>query len=332
MSRFHQAVIEAGLEDYFIVPKWAAGAMSPARGLLALARFLVRAHFDIVHLDAFDACYLVCAFRLLGGLKKAVVVFTLRSDRYHRFNFVDRFFLSHVNRLVTNSDYSRREIFERTGIAALVHYSPIDLRMLSDRVKALDSKSTPPKTRRTISYVGALEPRKNLSFFIDVAEALLSDSDHYEFHVYGLAKSDEGLRYLDRAKSKLTVKGAAAVHFKGYVPVAEAIHATDVLLCPFINEPMGRVVPEFLYCGRKVVVSSSGGLTEAGLGYAATYDGDSLESCLSAIRNLDFADLGGSFDRDLEPMKRELLTRYSNENSAAMDDAIYKSAAVAVAG
>ncbi len=315
-SKFSLAAGGLGLEKYLRQP-WKRPARSYKQGLYYFTRFLLKENPAVVHVDGFDSCYLLCFLKLLG-LIRTKIVFTLRSDRYHRFNFIDRLLLKRVNHLITNSNYSRDHIYMSSGLNAAVHYSPIDFDSLMVKLSAVSSLESDDKI--IISYVGALEPRKNFSFFIDVAKVLIKKNSRYVFHIYGDAKNAESIGYLKSISDGLTEVDRLVIKFNGYVPIEHAIANTDVLLCPFKDEPLGRVVPEFLYCGKKVVVSSSGGLREAGAGYASSYQEDSLSDCVDKIESVFATNLGPA----IEEVRVRLKQIFSNSSVVEKDIEVYR--------
>ncbi|GHH51586.1 hypothetical protein GCM10009090_14150 [[Pseudomonas] boreopolis] len=199
---------------------------------------------------------------------------------------------------------------------ALVHYSPIDFEML--QIKMDDVARRPKDGRVVISYVGALEPRKNLAFFVEVAKKILDITDKYCFHIYGDAKDQESLHYVESLMQGLDSRTLSRLSFKGYVPVQEAIVETDILICPFNNEPLGRVVPEFLYFGKTVIVTDSGGLKEAGAGYAICYVHNSVSDCVEKVLNCSGP------TKNIEIIRRKLTEVFAPQGVVVKDMTVYR--------
>lgn len=315
-SAFHKAAIAAGLASHVRVIR-APGNSAYAIRLLAIAWHLFRHRPAIIHLDGFDSCYVVCALKAVRALRSRII-FTVRSDRYHRFTVIDRFLLSYVDELITNSEYSRDQILRAAGMTARVHYSPIDLERILSEVREMDVRAR-QGSHVVVSYVGSIEPRKRLDFFIRVAALIASRDDRYVFHVYGEAKNEEGATYLSALEDAIGANLRNRVFFKGYKPIATAISSTDILLCPFVNEPLGRVVPEFLYCGREVVVSNSGGLAEAGRGFAHVYSQDSESECAEMVLAA-----GTTRRQDISVLRKTLIERFSPASCGGLDCQLYK--------
>lgn len=245
--------------------------------LLTLMKLYFPRKSIIVHADSFDSAYIAIMlkkFFLLSGLK---VIFTIRSERYLRFNFIDRFFLNSVNVLITNSNFSKEKIKVNGNVKShdiLVNFSPIDF----DKIpyKCISRKSS---SEIKISYVGSFEERKRLDLFVDFCLELKNNYPDIEFvfNIFGDAKSKKAKELVDDV-SKVIDKSSFSTSFlwRGYCDLPEMINSTDALLCLYENEPFGRVVPEFLYAGVPVLVNDDGGLVEAGLGYALKISGVSV--------------------------------------------------------
>ncbi|MGH6753311.1 MAG: glycosyltransferase, partial [Bradyrhizobium sp.] len=245
-SKFAKAAAAEGLGEFLVLTGRKGGSAGYLAGIASLAYFLVRNNPKLLHLDGSDSCYLAC-FLKMCKLIDGKIVFTLRSERYHRFNWLDRMMLPHVDQIITNSDYSKQQIQLTFDRDVKVHYSPIDFDSIVRNSGQAIPKSDAAPRQAVISYVGSLEPRKNLAFFVDVAKFLRRSSDRYVFHVYGATKNKDQERYVESIVATLDDEDKQYIRFMGYVRIDQAITETDLLLCPYQNEPLGRVVPEFLY-------------------------------------------------------------------------------------
>ncbi len=117
-----------------------------------------------------------------------------------------------------------------------------------------------------MGFVGSIEPRKRPDRFIEGVAALanaLPDQDVRGL-LFGGPKDDAGRRFqralLDRYRDLID---AGTVSFCGKAEAAEIAAKVDLLYCPFQNEPLGRVVPEFVYAGVRVIAMAAGGIPEA---------------------------------------------------------------------
>lgn len=314
-SRFYSTAVRAGLGKNIRL----VGEKSHSRifKLFAVAWHLGRSQPRIVHLDGFDSCYLACALKAVR-LLRSYLIFTVRSDRYNHFKWWDKLLLSYVDELVTNSEYSRGQILKSLGRDALVHYSPIDLERILEEVRATES-CVDSHGKVVVAYVGSIEPRKRVDFFIRVANIIASRSDRFVFHIYGQAKDKSGSELLSSSLKAVGAKALDRIIIKGYTPISVAIAETDILVCPFIDEPLGRVVPEFLYAGRRVIVADSGGLEEAGCGFAEVFTHNDEEACAEIIMRDVRA-------QRLEIMRNALRERFSPMSCGRLDYMLYNKA------
>lgn len=264
---------------------------------------------DIIHTDAFDSAYIVGALRMLGVGKHMRTVFTIRSERYLRFNWIDRFLVRRLDRLCTNSHYSQRAIARASGIDTrriLVTYTPIDFTALLTKPAYRNYSFS--RSSITLGYMGSLEPRKRLDRFIAFGErlALQSDFPDVRLHVYGTPKQAHASEVRSASVDLATPNSCS---FHGYKTPSEAAAQVDILFCPFEHEPLGRVVAEFLYMGIPVIAMDCGGLREAGCGYAwmldATTEDKLYQQFEEAVRTILH---NGRFDDERLGLMRSALT------------------------
>ncbi|MEM6744146.1 MAG: glycosyltransferase family 4 protein [Pseudomonadota bacterium] len=289
-----------------------------ARPLVTLAgclrRLIGRRGVDAVHCEAFDAAYIAVVARALA-FSRARLIFTVRSERYLNFSALDRFFLKFVDRLATNSEFSRGKIAEGLDVAperVAVTYSPIsfaDAKTDEEAPEATDG----PSQAKAIAFVGSFEPRKKLDLFIDLGVALRKrGGPAHRFLIFGGPKTAEQERYLRSLQARIAASGVSdAFEFCGYERVGRIARRSDLIVCPYENEPFGRVVAEFLHLGLPVLIRDSGGLAEAGLGFAAQAPGESDAEVLEAFAEAIAS--GRAFERrgDLAEIRRRLDAAYS---------------------
>lgn len=282
----------------------------------SVIRICRKSSVDLIHLDAFDSAYVCALLKVIGLVGSVPLVFTVRSERYVRFNIIDKIFLKIFSRIATNSEYSASLISANGGVARpeiSVTYSPIDF----DGIKQPARGAGMTDRIFRIGYFGSLDRRKRLDKFIDFASRLSATAvGKFEFYVYGLAKTKDQIAFLEEIRKKISAAALEAqITFRGYGSVSEAAGEIDVLFCPFDNEPLGRVVPEFLYAGCPVVVVDKGGLVEAGLGHAIVLEPAREESHFEEIIG-EF--VAGVRDRET-PEDARLQLREFFSSSAVVD-------------
>lgn len=273
-SRFLAECCKLGLRrNVRILP--AASFFSPVIHALWVLYYAHVGKYDIIHLDSFSTAYPISLLRWLTKVNVRVV-FTVRSDRFLRFGWFDRLLLQGVNQIVANSEFTRRGVMPHVSQNDIpVHFSPIVFgRNRGDRHKQNDS-------RLDLGYIGSIEPRKNLLFLLDALLKNQSRLGPFQLLVGGTPKSRTDNRYYKECLKK--AEKHDNIRFLGYVAPSALSSKISVLVCPYRDEPLGRVVPEFLYLGVPVVTSDSGGLQESSLGYAHIYKNDDQNDLIKGI-------------------------------------------------
>jgi glycosyltransferase involved in cell wall biosynthesis len=236
---------------------------------------------EVIHLEAFDSAYIVAILKKLHFLPQLLTVFGISSERYFRFNKIDRVLLRWLDRYATNSEFSKSMIAQNGGINASdisVCYSPIAFSALEQylTIEVKNLSSSRRYGQAIIGYVGSFDQRKRLDRFVDFCAALKIKRPNcaLRFKIYGSPKNSQQKRFLETVKKQI-----ARAHlentfiFHSYASIDSIAGAIDVLFCPYENEPFGRVVPEFLFMGVPVVITNDGGLPEAGCGEATMLEG-----------------------------------------------------------
>lgn len=287
----------------------------------------------IIHCDAFDSAYVVAALKLLKLIRGAKLVFTIRSERYLRFGWMDRMLLAQHDKLATNSYYSKVMIESSkyvSGREVIVTYSPINFKASASTVD-LDSD---PVTR--IGFVGSLEPRKRLDRFVDFCSRLSASrpNERIEMSIFGDIKKSSGSKGHNVAKSAVDFATHSPLfELKGYQSIDNILESIDIAFCPFDNEPFGRVVSELLYGGVRVIAMNSGGMSEAGGGYAEMISGPSEEDAYLQFVAAYDAIVRSSWSSDKWSEVRASLTlRFSAATVVAKELQIYSSLGLKVDG
>jgi glycosyltransferase involved in cell wall biosynthesis len=138
---------------------------------------------------------------------------------------------------------------------------------------------------RFLLYVGAIEPRKNLSRLMEAfAEARRRGVNHELVCVgpYGWSSRDL-YAHIDRLGLR------RVVHFTGYVPVEDLpviYNLADFFVFPSIYEGFGLPVVEAMACGTPVITAATSSLEEIGAGAAEMIDPAQTEALAAAIVRL----------------------------------------------
>jgi len=263
---------------------------------------------SVVHVDSFSTAYPLALFKCLFLLRSTKLVFTIRSDRPTKFKIIDKFLLNYIDSIVTNSEYNKRTIQASIKKEVSIHYSPINF----DNLKLL-----PTAEEFNLGYLGSIEPRKNLLFLIKAIKTG-EIRNNPKLYIAGEAKNKIGKEYLSCCIKEAGELLNQKIYFLGYKKPVDFAKIISILVCPFKNEPLGRVVPEFLYMGRQVVVNDTGGLFEASLGFAHIYQSDNIRSfikCINSIKKLD--------QSDYWKVQEKIKTFYDYKRLSALDLKIY---------
>jgi glycosyltransferase involved in cell wall biosynthesis len=230
--------------------------------------------------------------------------------------------------IVTVSHSARRDLLRLHGVApdrvAVVHEaaSPA-FRPLSDRARLDDIRARYGLPPRFILYVGAIEPRKNLTRLMTAfARARQAGIPHHLVCAgpYGWASRD-----LTGRIERLGIE--KAVHFTGYVPfehLPAIYNLGDFFVFPSLYEGFGLPVVEAMACGVPVLTSNTSSLGEIAGDAAETIDPLDTDAMTEAIIRL-------ATDADLRRDRAERGLRrarsFSWEQSAREMLAVYHRAA-----
>ena len=116
----------------------------------------------------------------------------------------------------------------------------------------------------TVSWVGRIDPIKDLETLISSFEHVKSSSPDAKLRLFGpVPEGNEG--YYQRLAGLVSrLKLTSSVSFEGKIsPVHRAYHAADVVALSSISEGFPYVAIEAMMCGRPVVATSVGGVGEA---------------------------------------------------------------------
>jgi glycosyltransferase involved in cell wall biosynthesis len=192
--------------------------------------------------------------------------------------------------MVAVSHSARRDLLRLHGVApdrvAVVHEaaSPA-FRPLSDRARLDDIRARYGLPPRFILYVGAIEPRKNLTRLMTAfAQARQAGIPHHLVCAgpYGWASRDLAGRI-----ERLGI--TRAVHFTGYVPfehLPAIYNLGDFFVFPSLYEGFGLPVVEAMACGVPVLTSNTSSLGEIAGDAAETIDPMDTDAMAAAILRL----------------------------------------------
>ena len=154
-----------------------------------------------------------------------------------------------------------------TAANCSVVHSPFDIDNIradrhDSRNKLVDELGVSPDTA-LISYFGALIHRKRPAMFADITAAMVRKAAPQQVRglVFGEDLDDLSQATLDRAEA---LGVSDMFHLMGYrYPPSSWMAASDILMVPARDEPLGRTLVEAMLLGTPVIASDSGGNSEA---------------------------------------------------------------------
>jgi glycosyltransferase involved in cell wall biosynthesis len=136
-----------------------------------------------------------------------------------------------------------------------------------------------------VVQVGRIDPLKDQLTFLRVADAVRREIPNVQFHHYGPVADDEYAAEVRALHRELGL--GSTVQFKGHTDrVAEAYGSADVSLMTSISEAFPFGVVEALMCGKPVVSTSVGGVSEALDGTGATAPARDVAGLANAVIHL----------------------------------------------
>jgi glycosyltransferase involved in cell wall biosynthesis len=234
---------------------------------LSLPALLARGHFDVLH------CHLVASnifAKPVGALSRVPVIINHdhTNDDYRASQRVrlalDTFANRFATHLIAVSDSCRQFLISREGIPAdkiTLVQNAIDLTRFSKacgtREEARKSLRL-PAAARVVAGVGRLNPQKNFTLFLKVAEVVAARHPEAIFVIAGEGPEEAKLRGQARASGL-----GERVRFVGYVADTRLVYlAADILLMPSLFEGLPMTLLEAMAMEVPVVASALDGIGE----------------------------------------------------------------------
>lgn len=167
-----------------------------------------------------------------------------------------------VRRVLTVSEYSRQRILKMLGVSpekVIAIPGGVDLQ----RFRPSSDAEVERVCRRYnlagdyLLFVGTLEPRKNLSFLLEVWGLIHPEFPHMELAIAGGS--------VPHFATLPPIPDSPGVHFLGYVPerdLSALYSGALVFLLPSLEEGFGLTALEAMACGTPVIASNAGALPE----------------------------------------------------------------------
>ncbi len=259
-------------------------------------------------------------------LPVAVVVHHHHLDPDPLNALIERRVLSRADLIITDSRFSRKQLVDDLGIPLgkiAVAYCGVDSRFAPQPRNETLAARWGLVGKQVLLCLGALKPRKNLGFLLQVFRQIVAGAEsEVRLVVAGSGPEESHLRELSR---KLGITGH--VVFTGYVPEADKVHyynLADVFVQTSNLEGFGLVTAEAMACAVPVVVTRVGSLPEVvedGItGYLSAPG--SLEEF--AMRVAHLLQDGALRSRIGEAARASVLQRFSWQQTACNVDVLYQ--------
>lgn len=233
-------------------------------------------------------------------------------------------------RILTPSEFSRREIVRAYGLAddsvtvvpnaVSKDFRPRSRERAGAQVRARYGIPSP-----FILTVGDLQPRKNQTGLICAFEELIRQQSGLPHHLVFVGQEGWNGGEVRRRAAKSTV--SERIHFAGFVgdeDLLEFYSACELFVFPSRYEGFGLPILEAMACGRAVACSNTSAMPEVADSAAILFDPHSAEEMTRALRDLVLdAELRGRMER----LGLQRAAAYSWENSARRTLDVYYSVA-----
>ena len=219
---------------------------------------------------------------------------------------IERRVIERVDRVITVSEFSRRQIADALGVRTdHVEVVPngVDTRFAPQPKAGSLLARHGLRGRSVVLFLGGLKSRKNLPFLLEVWRDVVSRRPDATLLIVGSGRLERSLR---RRAAALGLRDF--VEFAGRVPESEKVayyNVADVMVSPSSLEGFGFSVAEAMSCGLPVVVSDQGALPElvvherGGFVAQAGQVGDFVRRLLVLLADPDLRRRCGEFNRQL---------------------------------
>lgn len=258
-GELHKNLDGLNVPNFSLDSKKSADYLKTAKNLAQISR---RENYDVIHAcESIPA--VICGMSAIWG-NKAKRIFNRQHNIAEGKQRVLSFLgsrLSHLIMPVSRSSGEAAQIFDKVKPGKIkVAYSGIrPLRSVKDsEIAELRKKLGIPENAKIISMVAHLREEKGHLELLEAGEIIASQiSNPLHLVLAGSGKDEERIRQFAAAKSKFTT------HFAGFQSdVALWFAIGDAVAMPSHHEAFGLSAVEAMSCGKPLVASAVGGLTE----------------------------------------------------------------------
>lgn len=264
-------------------PPWVARLGPEAvhlRQHLFWSRALPRLPFDLFHFcsqtdapAALGGRYVVSVLDLIPHRLADLYSVGKSSFRFQLGRFLERRALRRARGLIAISEYTKRDLVDLLGIPSeRIAVTHLGVRQGLRPTPEADVAALRRRHRLHpgyLLYVGGIDPRKNLSFLLEVMRAIIAERPETELVLAGRYRDDPAFPALVAEIQRLGLE--RSVRLTGYISEEElgALYSgASVFVYPSLYEGFGLPPLEAMTCGAPVVAADRTALPEV-LGHAA---------------------------------------------------------------
>ncbi len=243
------------------------------KSILILRNLIRKEKFDIVHTEDVRS-------NLLGTIaafiaKAPIIVWTVHMLSINRsikemnpikrriWTLVDRNLAKHIDKIITVSEFNRRELVEKEKIDP----NKIVVIPSSIRLEEFNRQVDPDKKRKElgiksyekiVGYVGRLDYQKGLVYLLEAAKIIIQNLPNVRFVIIGDGPQRNELK--EKAKSLGIIKNIIFAGFKSNV--SEFYSLFDITVLPSLYEGLPVVPMESMAYEKPVIATKVGGVPE----------------------------------------------------------------------
>jgi len=179
--------------------------------------------------------------------------------------FVDKRVAKLVDKIITVSEFSKKQLHDEWGIPEnridVIYDGVSETFLPEEKDKGLKEKYA-VEGKKVLLYLGALKKRKNLFFLLECLKGLSEISKDIDWVCLISGRGEDSQALIRKSKS---LGISDRVKFCGYIPESKKLsmlNLCDVFLFPSVLEGFGMAAVEAMACGKPVVALNNASLPE----------------------------------------------------------------------
>lgn len=235
-------------------------------GLTELAK-----EYDIVHCGGYDQ---IQSWMLAKAIPDKLIIYhgTYSSEFNVKYNMkckvFDMFFLPRYlkyNTWFDTKSYLSEKFLRDKGLENVnsvgvgIDIEQLQAKKMISSELSMELQELRKNGKQIITYIGRIEPRRNMFFLLDVFKEILRNKVDVKLVVIGNGEKEYKQQFFDRVK-ELEIQDSLIYREKMKQELLPAVYSlSDVFLLPTKYEIFGMVLLEAMYFGVPVVTSLNGG-------------------------------------------------------------------------